>query len=292
MIVDYHTNRIKTLESELLQLKDSHSCLLQATEAELALFERYKKNRDEAMATLNDLLDRLDDELFKRIGVEYNNQTLREQLEFIWQINQRETCEMAQLSHVLPFNEQIDFYKNQLKRVVSLIRKDYEQMHEEHTKKMEEWMQMKKIELENIYGEKDPIHDLEISIHVENSEQLKAELEGNVKEIEALNKQNEVKMIKLKELEIKLDLERDRISENLNEKQKEVGTINENLIGLTNDYNHINMHKKSLDYEMSVYKRLIDSQLTGGMTGVVTIKDDKALKQSKQESDKDIGDDE
>lgn len=197
LVVDITTNKINRLECELTQLRESHSCLLQATEAELQLYARYKKNRDEAMKTLQELLDKLDDELFKRIGMEYNNQTLREQLEFIWQVNQRELVEMSHLSQVLPFNEQVDFYKDQLKRVISLIRRDYETMHTEQTIKMEDWMRAKKEELEQIYAEKDPIHDLEISLNVENSAQLKEVMDRNEKEMEELKADNEKKLKKL-----------------------------------------------------------------------------------------------
>ncbi len=149
---------------------------------------------------------------------------------------------------------------------------------------MEDWMQAKKVELENMYGEKDPIHDLEISMHVENSGLLKADLEANSKEIEALRREHEVKVSRLKEVEKLVDLEREQVSESLEKKQVEVGQINEELIALTNDYNHINVNKESLEYEISVYKRLVESQLSGGVSSVVTIKDEKPLKEESNQS--------
>jgi hypothetical protein len=39
--------------------------------------------------------------------------------------------------------------------------------------------------------------------------------------------------------------------------------LNEELNALTNDYNHINVNKATLEYEINVYKRLLDSQLNG-----------------------------
>lgn len=104
---------------------------------------------------------------------------------------------MSQLSQVIPYNEQVEFYKDQLKRVISVIRKDYDQMHFDQTNKMEEWMRTKKSELENIYTEKDPIHDLEINMYLENSGQLKQVFDNNLKEIEALKLDNEDKSKKL-----------------------------------------------------------------------------------------------
>ncbi len=130
-------------------------------------------------------------------GMEYNNQTLREQLEFVWQVNRRELVEMAHLSEVLPFNEQVDFYRDQLKRVVSLIRRDYEAMHVEQRLRMEEWMRVKKEELAHVYAEKDPIHDLEISLNVENGVQLKEALGRNEREMEGLRADGKAKMRRL-----------------------------------------------------------------------------------------------
>ncbi len=75
-----------------------------------------------------------------------------------------------------------------------------------------------------------------------------------------------------------------QVSESLEKKQVEVGQINEELIALTNDYNHINVNKESLEYEISVYKRLVESQLSGGVSSVVTIKDEKPLKEESNQS--------
>ena len=126
-------------------------------------------------------MTRLDDELFKRITVEYGNQTLREQIAFTRQINEREMVEMELLSQALPFNEQIEFYKDQLKRVISNIRKDYEQLHVDATREMEEWMGVKRAELESIHSQKDPAHELELSICMENIGTLRESYEANTK---------------------------------------------------------------------------------------------------------------
>ena len=50
--------------------------------------DKNKKARDDTWANLVDLLDKLDDQSYKRIAVEYNNQTLREHIEFIKKINE------------------------------------------------------------------------------------------------------------------------------------------------------------------------------------------------------------
>ena len=51
--------------------------------------------------------------------------------------------EMSQLEDVLPSKDQGEFYKDQLKRVIANIRKDYEQLHLEQKREIEEWMRIK-----------------------------------------------------------------------------------------------------------------------------------------------------
>jgi hypothetical protein len=51
------------------------------------------------------------------------------------------------------------------------------------------------------------------------------------------------------------------VNETLEAQQNEVKRLNEELLALTNDYNHINVNKATLEYEINVYKRLLDSQL-------------------------------
>jgi len=256
-----HADKIRGLERELVQLNDSHDNLKQAVAAEIKDIERFKANRDDTWAGLVELLDRLDDELFRRIGVEYNNQTLREHIEFVKQINERELNEMAQLGTVLPFNEQIEFYKDQLKRVISNIRKDYEQLHLDQTREMEEWMKMKKEELANMYNEKDPLHDLEMNMHLENIETLRDAYDNNLKEIEDLKRNHNLMAARLQQVEEHVDMERAHVNDTLEAQNQEVKRLNEELGALTNDYNHINVNKATLEYEINVYKRLLDSQL-------------------------------
>jgi prefoldin subunit 5 len=256
-----YSDKIKALERELDQLNDSHDNLKKAVAAEIKDIERFKSNRDDTWAGLVELLDRLDDELFRRIGLEYNNQTVREQIEFIKQINERELAEMGLLILALPFNEQIEFYKDQLKRVISSIRKDYEQLHYDQTREMEEWMKMKKEELANMYNEKDPLHDIEMNMHLENIEQLRNAYDANGKEIEDLKRNHDAMAKRLQTVEQHVDLERIFVNETLEVQQVEVKRLNEEIAALTNDYNHLNVNKATLEYEINVYKRLLDSQL-------------------------------
>ena len=81
-------NRIKNMEREVVQLKDSCETYKGLVTDQLMEIEKNKAARDDTWASLVDLLDKLDDQSYKRVAVEYNNQTLREHIEFIKQINE------------------------------------------------------------------------------------------------------------------------------------------------------------------------------------------------------------
>lgn len=110
-LCDNDKTKIKNMERELGQLRESADMFKRSVADQIGDIEKNKLMRDETWANLVDLLDKLDDELYRRIAVEYNNQTLREHIEFIKQINEKEKNEMAQLGEALPFNDQVEFYK-------------------------------------------------------------------------------------------------------------------------------------------------------------------------------------
>jgi chromosome segregation ATPase len=258
---DNDKNKIKNLERELVQLRENGELLQRSVGDQVQEIEKYKLNRDATWASLVDLLDKLDDELYRRIAVEYNNQTLREHIEFVKQINEKELVEMGQLGEALPFNDQIEFYKDQLKRVINNIRKDYEQLHHEQTREMEEWMKIKSEELEAKARERDPVHELELGIQLENMEQLRDTFEQNNKELDDLKRHYNEMTQRLQSSEQIIEIERVNLSDTLNAQSGEVHKLNDDLEALLNDYNHVNANKATLEYEIQVYKRLLDSQL-------------------------------
>lgn len=80
--------KIKNMEREIAQLRDTKDTYKGLVTDQLLEIEKNKLARDETWTNLVVLLDRLDDEAYKRICVEFNNQTLREHIDFIKQINE------------------------------------------------------------------------------------------------------------------------------------------------------------------------------------------------------------
>ena len=252
--------RIKNLEVELAQTKEKNELMKKSIDDELAEIEKYRTNRDDTWSQLVELLDKLDDELYRRISVEYNNQTLREHIEFIKEINEKELLEMSQLSDALPFSDQMEFYKEQLKKVIGNIRKDYEQLHMEQTRELEEWMKLKSEELAAKVNEKDALYELEMEMQLENIESLRNTFESNNNQLDDLKQQNALMSKKLEAVENRVELERVHLNEKLEAQSEEAAKLNDDLNNLIEDYNHLNSNRANLEYEMQVYKRLLDSQ--------------------------------
>lgn len=120
---------------------------------------------------------------------------------------------------------------------------------------------MKKEELANMYNEKDPLHDMEMNMHLENIETLRDAYDNNIKEIEDLKRNHNLMAARLQQVEEHVDMERAHVNDTLDAQNTEVKRLNEELQALQNDYNHINVNKATLEYEINVYKRLLDSQL-------------------------------
>jgi intermediate filament protein if len=258
---DGEKQKIKNLEKELCMAVEQNALLKKSIADELCDIEKHRVNRDETWAQLVELLDKLDDELYRRISVEYNNQTLREHIEFVKAVNERELIEMNQMSEALPFNDQIDFYKDQLKRVIGNIRRDYEQLHLEQTRELEEWMRLKSEELTAKATENDALHEMQMGIQLENIESMRNTYDANQKELDELKRHNQLMSQQMEAIEKHTESERASLNETLQMQTAEVSKLGEDMANLLNDYNHINSNKANLEYEMQVYKRLLDSQL-------------------------------
>ncbi len=147
-----------------------------------------------------------------------------------------------------------------MKRVISNIRKDYEQLHLEQNRELEEWMRLKSEELAVKESEKAALHELEMGIQLETMESLRGTYDTNQKELDELKRQHELMAKQLESIEKHVEVERSNLNETLNLQNNEITKLNEDLGLLLNDYNHINANKANLEYEMQVYKRLLDSQ--------------------------------
>lgn len=133
-----------------------------------------------------------------------------------------ELAEMSQLAEALPFNDQIEFYKDQLKRVIANIRADYEALNAEQQRELEEWMRVKQEELQEKAKQRDPMHDLELSMQMETIEGLRDTYDCNLKELDELKRQHDCLNKRLAHVEEHIESERVCIAETMAKQGEEV----------------------------------------------------------------------
>jgi len=256
---DAQKYKVLDLEGELQQSKLSIDTLKKEMDDEQADIHKYKDQYDMVKKNMAAMMDKYDAETLRRLSIEHSNQTIRENIEFLRQVNERELIEMRQLLSAYPFNDQIEFYKDQLKKVIRNIRQDYDQLSAEQQREMQEWMRIKTEEIENRFKVKDS--DLELGLNKESCGALRKTLQANSQGMNELAGYGQTMLKRLHELEEYAELERRRIGETLNAQTNEIDRLSGSIKGMEEDQEAMRSHEISLRSEINVYKRLLDTHL-------------------------------
>lgn len=256
---DANKYKVLDLEGELQQTKVSIDTLKKEMDDECADIVKYKNQYDLVKKNLGDMMDKYDSETLKRLSIEHSNQTIRENIEFMRQVNERELIEMRQLLSAYPFNDQVEFYKDQLKKVIRNIRQDYDQLSAEQQREMQEWMRVKTEEIQQRYKQKE--NDLELDLNMETIGNLRSSFQSSVKDMDLLKKDQEALLKRLHELEEYADSERRRIGETLNAQTNEIDRLNYGIKNLCEEQATLQGQQISLRSEINVYKRLLETHL-------------------------------
>jgi hypothetical protein len=169
--------------------------------------------------------------------------------------------EMSQLEDVLPSKDQTEFYRDQLKRVIANIRKDYEQLYLEQKREIEEWMRIKSDEFKMKAEDNQALNDLEMDIQLENIQTLRNEFDLNNQELDNLKAHNNQLNKRLQAGENVIENEKLSLNETLYAQERDKDKISDDLDNLLNEYNHLNANKRSLENEIQVYKNLLKTQV-------------------------------
>jgi hypothetical protein len=169
--------------------------------------------------------------------------------------------EMSQLEDVLPSKDQTEFYRDQLKRVIANIRKDYEQLYLEQKREIEEWMHIKSDEFKMKAEDNQALNDLEMDIQLENIQTLRNEFDLNNQELDNLRAHNNQLNKRLQAGENVIENEKLSLNETLYAQERDKDKISDDLDNLLNEYNHLNANKRSLENEIQVYKNLLKTQV-------------------------------
>jgi hypothetical protein len=106
--------------------------------------------------------------------------------------------------------------------VIANIRADYEALNAEQQRELEEWMRVKQEELQEKAKQRDPMHDLELSMQMETIEGLRDTYDCNLKELDELKRQHDCLNKRLAHVEEHIESERGCIAETMAKQGEEV----------------------------------------------------------------------
>jgi translation initiation factor 2B subunit (eIF-2B alpha/beta/delta family) len=126
---------------------------------------------------------------------------------------------------------------------------------------LEEWMRLKTEELKRLEENREPFLEMEQRMQTDTLETLRDTHDSNEAELNELHRQHEQMLKRLKDIEECVKCERTLINDTQQAQQKLIDQINEDTDNIREDYNEIQANKTTLEYEIHVYKRLLNSEV-------------------------------
>jgi chromosome segregation ATPase len=203
------------------------------------------------------LLNKFDEESYKVLELENENQTLGEHIKFLSEVYEKEIIEMNRLFD----NPRIDatqFYRLELKRAIDEIRNDFRELNEIEKRELEAWYKVKSEEI-RILAEKHVSSELLPNISLTNRG-LKETIDINHKELITLDSQQKDLERRLRELEDKQEKQRIETMLILEKQDSDIFDKKNMYQTYLNDYDHLLHNKDVIEFEINIYKRILDAR--------------------------------
>ncbi|CAF1316266.1 unnamed protein product [Adineta ricciae] len=251
---------------EQLKLEYEHSCVeLTALQRSYKQVEEQLKillqQREDYLQEINQLNELSYKATLDRIKLDLQVQTLREEIPFLNDIHTHLISEFEQLKPTNGIDTQL-FYRQELEKAIRDIRRDFDTLHSAQRKEMEDYYKVKIEEIQNNAKKLVPVQ-LQQDNLTKMSEQIKStkfELGDTQKLLiheKDLYKDLQERLSKLEEEYNYLRHQRDDTNDNIN---KELSTAQERIQNLTGEIDTILQSNITLESEINIYRRLLDSE--------------------------------
>ncbi|CAF2155417.1 unnamed protein product [Rotaria magnacalcarata] len=251
---------------EQLKLEYEHSC------AELAALQKsYKQVEDQLKNLLQQReqylneIDQLNDQSYKatidRIKLDLQVQTLREEIPFLNDVHAHLLNEFEQLKPTNGIDTQL-FYRQELEKAIRDIRRDFETLHAAQRKEMEEYYNVKIEEIQNDAKKLLPLQSRQDEL-MKINEQIKAakfDLNDSQKLLSAEKEKYKNLQDRLSKLEEEYGYVRDQRSDANDSINKDLALAQERIQQLTGEIDTVLRSNITLESEINVYRRLLDSE--------------------------------
>ncbi|CAF3757382.1 unnamed protein product [Adineta steineri] len=251
---------------EQLKLEYEHSC------AELsALQKSYKQVEDQLKHLLKQRedylseIDQLNEQSYKatidRIKLDLQVQTLREEIPFLNDVHAHLLSEFEQLKPTNGVDTQL-FYRQELEKAIRDIRRDFETLHNAQRKEMEEYYNVKIEEIQNDAKKLVPLQSRQDEL-LKMTEQIKAaKFDLNDSQKLLVNEKDKFKELqdRLGKLEEEYTYVRDQRNDAHDTINKDLALAQERVQQLTGEIDTVLRSNITLESEINVYRRLLDSE--------------------------------
>ncbi|UJR10494.1 hypothetical protein I4U23_014697 [Adineta vaga] len=251
---------------EQLKLEYEHSCVeLTALQRSYKQVEEQLKillqQREDYLQEINQLNEQSYKATLDRIKLDLQVQTLREEIPFLNDIHTHLISEFEQLKPTNGIDTQL-FYRQELEKAIRDIRRDFDTLHSAQRKEMEDYYTVKIEEIQNNAKKLVPVQSRQDDL-MKMSEQIKStkfELGDSQKLLiheKDLYKDLQERLSKLEEEYNYIRHQRDDSNDNIN---KELSTAHERIQHLTGEIDTILQSNITLESEINIYRRLLDSE--------------------------------
>lgn len=220
------------------------------------------------VARLNDelrkLLTTLDKETLRRAKLECEKQTLAEQIPFLNAVHEQEMAELRSLQAAGAQIDPAQFYRHELERAVRDIRNDFDELSEQQKRELEQWYKFKVEELAPKLAQRQEALLSSPSTDEPSESRLKSSLGEHHKELNELRVRNNELTSRMARLEETFEQNRRKHMYENERCDREMADLKARIYDQMLNCDELMTNKASLEFEINTYKRLLDSEETGG----------------------------
>ncbi|KAL7672047.1 hypothetical protein ACOME3_006945 [Neoechinorhynchus agilis] len=253
---DSLTNEITLLESKYRDLVDD--------------LNRYRAEMERLIEQMEQVKNDLDSESLARVQLQNDLQTLEDQLSFLRAVHEDEINELKALC--VPSIDTSQFYRAELTKAISDIRRDFDQLNRAQQIEMEEYYKVKTEEIKEQvteeYRKYQELRQLNGGDRHEVTSNLRSDIAQSRQELGELQKERIDLESRLREIEDMYDRLRSEQMREDSEKEAEIYRVKAEISDREQALSTAMESNVSLRFEINTYRRLLEGEeirLAGGI---------------------------
>lgn len=270
---DVQTNRqkINALENQLADINSQRDYLIRSANLAEESISREQQRITTAEKDLENLINKLKNDRSKNKQIEFEMQTLNDELSFLKAVFQEEISDMRLKVNGggLTSSDLTNFYKNELVTAIRQIRDDFTAMSDQQLADYKDHKE-NELKLAVHQNEKERIKEQQLKsqneankdLDIQSSNELRTTLEGNKKEMNKLNSDYGNLNMRLSHLEETLRSAKNKHQDSAERRQAEIEKLKEQNGSMENEVDYWDrVTRNKLETEIQTYRSILNSQI-------------------------------